>query len=625
MLTNLADISLSNPLVGEENLKDYKIPLSIKEELNEFFGKLGYGFDRYTSYAITDNGNATKAANYAVMPNQYLIYASKIHHFALELFKYFIIFEKVKSNAKKLLGTAEEIEKLISTDPQLERCFETHSDVVLFSKFIDKGDSTFRMGSKRLIADDGKARGSRDCFCSVILKISNLPDVSSTAFGNMVYDLCHSQNLYSSLVNSVKKGYEKKAVNISHKHNHFECLSKPFLLLAGISGTGKTRFVRQQALSSSCNNSLEETYCLVSVRPDWHEPSDLLGYTSRLSGDTNYVTTEVLQFIVKAWQEIAEAGIDLEGRNFSGHETQLKKIRPFCLCLDEMNLAPVEQYFADYLSILETREWNWKNENFVYSSDPLLTSNVIKNLSTDGQKKLCSDLGLSENDELWEKFRSFGIGIPFNLIVAGTVNMDETTHGFSRKVIDRALSFDFGEFFPNNYDEYFKAKSEPITFSYPIWSNAQEPKDLLSTIDSDGAKSIAFLKSVNTVLDNSPFELAFRALNELLLSVVSNQPQTKQDLQAVWDDFLMCKVLPRIEGDASKLASGKNDKTSILDELLNTLNTQLADIITGEIRPDLCRQKLDLNDKTIFIGCRSLAKLMWMKNRLGLGFTSFWP
>src|SRR5690606_14077747 len=80
-------------------------------------------------------------------------------------------------------------------------------------------------------------------------------------------------------------------------------LSKPFLLLAGISGTGKTRFVREQ---SKLTGSLSDTYCLTSVRPDWHEPSDVLGYISRLGGDGNaeYITTDVLQFIAKAWRAI---------------------------------------------------------------------------------------------------------------------------------------------------------------------------------------------------------------------------------------------------------------------------------------------------------------------------------
>ena len=75
-----------------------------------------------------------------------------------------------------------------------------------------------------------------------------------------------------------------------------QVLSKPFLLLAGISGTGKTRFVREQAKTSK---QFSETYCLTSVRPDWHEPSDLLGYISRLTQDGNaeYITTDVLDFI----------------------------------------------------------------------------------------------------------------------------------------------------------------------------------------------------------------------------------------------------------------------------------------------------------------------------------------
>ena len=125
-------------------------------------------------------------------------------------------------------------------------------------------------------------------------------------------------------------------------------LPKPFLILAGISGTGKTHFVRQQAERIGLDNC-----CLVSVRPDWHEPSDLLGYTSHLGDKHEYITTEVLRFIVQAWKHIADSGFDLKTGKVT--EEQLNEIQPYWLCLDEMNLAPVEQYFADYLSVLETR------------------------------------------------------------------------------------------------------------------------------------------------------------------------------------------------------------------------------------------------------------------------------
>ncbi|POE09156.1 restriction endonuclease [Pectobacterium odoriferum] len=409
-------------------------------------------------------------------------------------------------------------------------------------------------------------------------------------------------------------------------------LPKPFLLLAGISGTGKSRFVREQAKATG---HIDETYCLVSVRPDWHEPSDLLGYTTRLNGEAGYVTTDVLQFIVKAWKAIAETGVQIAENKTAGHRNDLQAIPPYWLCLDEMNLAPVEQYFADYLSILETREWEWEDDEFTYQCDPLLKASVIQSLSPVKQDELCKSLGLDPASALWLEFFENGIGIPFNLLVAGTVNMDETTHGFSRKVIDRALSFDFGDFFPNDFDEYFSPTIIPKKLSYPIYSSAVKNQARLPAIDADGKKSIAFLQSLNIELDNTSFKLAYRALNELLLSVISLQPENDEALQAVWDDFLMCKVLPRIEGDSDKLAQHNIDQ-SLLVRLSGILREQLSLVWPKQqaspeqqnspaVRPDFYREKHQ-DGETIMIACRSRAKIEWMQNKLAQsGFTSFWP
>jgi hypothetical protein len=267
-------------------------------------------------------------------------------------------------------------------------------------------------------------------------------------------------------------------------------LSKPFILLAGISGTGKTRFVREQAKATGL---LNQTYRLISVRPDWHEPSDLLGYLSRLNQPTEYITTEVLWFIAQAWRRLVDQGLTLKNIEIAelgerwvtqGDRTQLNTIPPYWLCLDEMNLAPVEQYFADYLSVLETREWRWQNNQFQYFSDALLKASVIQQIGN--PEKLRTDLGLTSRayDELWALICQHGLGIPFNLIVAGTVNMDETTHGFSRKVIDRALTFDFGEFFPNEFDQFFTPKTANRAFSYPLHTHAQR-SDFSSTCDTE--------------------------------------------------------------------------------------------------------------------------------------------
>ncbi|MGK0273138.1 MAG: hypothetical protein ACI88H_003817 [Cocleimonas sp.] len=781
MLKLLSEITLETPLVIEAGLTDYKLPTSVKQQLELILGGLGYGFDTYTSYAITDKAREDKAANYAIIPNQYFVFASKMFDFATELYKYFVLYERLRPHASKLVGDESYIIKQINADPDIVKLFDDNNDIALFAKFLDKDNSKYRLGSKRLINDNGVPRGSRDCFGSVILKEINLPDASSSILGRLVFDLCANPSIYDVLVqlysnakidkdveenkvlelssstirtfisdvftylfsnkiedvlfdilenvitsngkvykelvigdikiyhlllesevplteqdltsgqniryftqpferegkffyltnqwednsyvakNSrnitsfaiifnqiytnlkiIKENDVYKLINTAFVNNCFDSLSKPFLLLAGISGTGKTRFVREQAKGTG---SLTETYCLTSVRPDWHEPSDLLGYISRLSGQAEYVTTDVLQFMAKSWRAIVDAGLIVSAKSVdeqgdvltvSGDKAQLDRVLPYWLCLDEMNLAPVEQYFADYLSVVETREWRWHAESFTYQSDPLLKKNVIMQFDANGapdliyNAKLRSELGFvgAAYDDVWALFGQYGLGVPFNLIVAGTVNMDETTHGFSRKVIDRALSFDFGEFFPNDFDSFFVPTITHKTLSYPIYSHAQ--LDDLPVIDRDGNKTIGFLNEINSVLDNTPFKLAFRALNELLLAVITTQPTDELQLKAVWDDFLMCKVLPRIEGDSDKLASKSADR-SLLEQLAILLQQEFSvfwdeDKNSVKARPDLYRENAKGSDKVIRVACRSKAKIEWMETRLARsGFTSFWP
>ncbi len=381
-------------------------------------------------------------------------------------------------------------------------------------------------------------------------------------------------------------------------------LPKSFILLAGISGTGKSRFVREQA--SYFREDLSN-YCLVPVRPDWHEPSDLLGYISRLGNKgARYVTTDFLRFIVAAWKNWIDNKDDTT---------------PYWLCLDEMNLAPVEQYFADYLSIIETREWD---ESGDYHCGALLTSDLFEQLDDEGLHELKTSLGLTGREALWEDFKKNGIALPPNLIVAGTVNMDETTHGFSRKVIDRAFTLDFGEFFPNNYQDYFQATSRPKRLGFPTFSRVSIDVIANVSADADGTKSIAFLEAINSQLKGTPFELAYRALNELLIAVVCFAPENDGQLQAVWDDFLMTKVLPRIEGDSEKLQD--DGETSLLYKLETMLAGQFANIwADGLTRPDLLRESCD-KCEWLAIQCRSKKKLKWMQLRLTAnGFTSFWP
>ena len=194
--------------------------------------------------------------------------------------------------------------------------------------------------------------------------------------------------------------------------------SKPFLLLAGISGTGKSRIVRE--LARACWDVDSEEYKahkpknfeMVQVKPNWHDSSELIGYVSRIDG-VRYVVGPFLKFMVKAIQD---------------------PNTPYFLCLDEMNLAPVEQYFAEFLSVVESRKVD-KDGNVV--TDPLVDYSSTEEYKSLIDQLFCDDI---ERNAYLTEVGGKRLTIPQNLIVVGTVNMDETTFSFSRKVLDRAMT-----------------------------------------------------------------------------------------------------------------------------------------------------------------------------------------
>jgi 5-methylcytosine-specific restriction endonuclease McrBC GTP-binding regulatory subunit McrB len=136
--------------------------------------------------------------------------------------------------------------------------------------------------------------------------------------------------------------------------------TKPFIILAGLSGTGKSRLARTFAYQfnnietdRSSQKHPPSNFHLLKVKPNWHDSSELLGYESRISGKDRFIVTDFIRFIVKAWQNLNT---------------------PFFLCLDEMNLAPIEQYFAEYLSVIETRRIDKMGR---VKTDPLIGQSLI--------------------------------------------------------------------------------------------------------------------------------------------------------------------------------------------------------------------------------------------------------
>ncbi len=322
--------------------------------------------------------------------------------------------------------------------------------------------------------------------------------------------------------------------------------TKPFLLLAGISGTGKSKIVRDMARAcwpegnENWKKQEPDNFMMIPVRPNWHDSTELIGYVSNIPSP-RYVAGPFLRAIVKAWELTEEFSED-------------GKTMPYFVCLDEMNLAPVEQYFAEYLSVIESRK----------GSGSGITTDLVLKEAEDWYLSLCNKLTENSPLALREKIVKEGISLPPNLIVCGTVNMDETTYAFSRKVLDRAMTIEMNEV-------VLKAGLGEAEESFPniepesLLADRIRPEDYydagecLETID----EVLEWLGKINETLEGTPFKIAYRTRNEIMLYVIHSE-ELGVDRKEAFDEAVNMKILPRIEGDQKKVGT-------VLDELSQVL------------------------------------------------------
>lgn len=397
--------------------------------------------------------------------------------------------------------------------------------------------------------------------------------------------------------NTSKRILKAEGISTSYLPYLTALRTKPFMLLAGISGTGKSRIVRELAFKS-CPSSLQDedgttpgNYCMIEVKPNWHDSSELLGYYSNIA--KQYVFTDFVKFLLKA---------------------KLYSDVPFFVCMDEMNLAPVEQYFAEFLSVLETRkqtESGIKTGALVkgHYFKRIKSVNEYDNVQTDADVYTLLEIPITaEQKEKLAKTNSLkteGLTLPENVFVIGTVNMDDTTHQFSRKVLDRAMTIEMNggelkDMFGHSSDlEYLPEENVwKIDQFKPKHVNADEvleahpaEEDALKTQLADK------LDAINQVLKDTPFVVSYRVLNELVIYagvLLDDGKETEEAINDSVDQITLMKILPRIEGDEDLLGNAKDE------------NNRLCQLMK-------------------VVGPKSQAKIKEMNRRLESGFTRFWP
>lgn len=277
-------------------------------------------------------------------------------------------------------------------------------------------------------------------------------------------------------------------------------LTKPFIILTGLSGSGKTKLA-QAFVQWICQD--ESQYRIIPVGADWTNREPLLGYPNALKPE-EYVKPDsgVLDLIIQA-----------------SNQPEL----PHFLILDEMNLSHVERYFADFLSVMESKE-----------EIPLYAEGTVQN-------------GVPAK-----------LKVPSNLFIIGTVNIDETTNMFSPKVLDRANTIEFRV----TQDEMknFLGNIRDINMDALTGKGAGMAKSFLEMAASrefataDIAEINAALVQFFGELKKTGAEFGYRSATEILrlihqLTALDNTLTTNQKI----DIAIMQKLLPKLHGSRRKL------------------------------------------------------------------------
>jgi len=352
--------------------------------------------------------------------------------------------------------------------------------------------------------------------------------------------------------------------------------TKDLVILAGDSGSGKTNLVKSFAKAVGGKS------IIVPVKPNWTSSEDLLGYYNPL--EKRYLSTPFLEALLEAQQH---------------------PDTPYFICLDEMNLARVEFYFADFLSLLETRDRT--PEITLYAQDE--SSHVLSELkavvdiisATKEKYKrhgVTNFIELLKDDELNQQLRlAFGfsdkdslikyhsevrrmlsaimtmpasIKMPPNVHIIGAINIDETTHYLSPKILDRAHIMRFESPLLSDWDAIleevesfgFEDTSKPLLFdveslgfrsNYPKFERSNAFCELFVELNKDFLHRLGVEFGMRTIRQGLNYLALFQDVNDNYNIAINN--------------FLLHKVLPKLTFDGNKTV-GNQTKLELMEHVL---------------------------------------------------------
>ncbi|MEO3761056.1 hypothetical protein ABGB19_22575 [Mycobacterium sp. B14F4] len=288
-------------------------------------------------------------------------------------------------------------------------------------------------------------------------------------------------------------------------------LAKPFAILTGLAGSGKTQLAMRLGEWFGTDEHGRHRHVVVPVRPDWTGPESIFGYEDALRTSASGAP---VWFVPEAFEFVLRAAKDPE--------------HPYLLILDEMNLAHVERYFSDFLSGVESRR-------------PVLP-----------------DLIFDQPSRQWvlRDVEAQRLPLPRNLFVVGTVNVDETTYMFSPKVLDRAFTFEFRVTSDELDAELQRPVAAPAGEDHRVraFASLAERDDWQRQHPHPARDEIvSMLREAHVILAEASQEFGHRTLYEILRFCAFFAATGDTDAHTALDLVLMQKVLPKVHGSRRRV------------------------------------------------------------------------
>jgi hypothetical protein len=358
------------------------------------------------------------------------------------------------------------------------------------------------------------------------------------------------------------------------------------IILAGESGSGKTNLIKSFA------KAIGGKSFIIPVKPNWTSSEDLLGYYNPL--EKKYLSTPFLEALLEA----------KDNPNI-----------PYFICLDEMNLARVEYYFADFSSLLEERgeqpeiklysedesahilsEFKNVMDTIEHTKEKYKKKNIINfiQLLQDEEinKELTRIFGFSDKDSLIKYHTDLrrmlsgilntpsSITFPKNVRIIGAINIDETTHYLSPKILDRAHIMKFDSPLLQNWDtiatEIDNVENKELKIKFKIEDLGT--RKAYPSFDRDNEFCKIIVDMTKNYFSPLGIEVGLRTIRQgLNYKQIFIEQNSNQEL--VINNFIIHKILPKMTFDGSKQVGEETKKdllTRMKENLKEYINQDLA-------------------------------------------------